>query len=61
MSMSLTGTLEPKDNKFAIHNTNYNNNSIMSQSMDGPRSFLTSPAKTYSNNSTLDRRYGNHF
>ncbi|XP_063698663.1 protein spire isoform X2 [Culicoides brevitarsis] len=54
MSMSLTGTLD---------NNNKENGSIMSQSIDGPKSmtgsyygFAQSPAKTQSNCSTLDRK-----
>lgn len=53
MSMSLTGTLE----------SNKENGSIMSQSVEGPKSmtgsyigFASSPAKTQSNCSTLDRK-----
>lgn len=37
---------------------NSNRNSIMSRSMEGPRSLPPqSPARPHSNNSTLDRRY----
>lgn len=43
----------------SVDSTNSNRNSIMSRSMEGPHSLPPqSPARPYSTNSTLDRRYG---
>lgn len=42
----------------SVESANSNRNSIMSRSMEGPHSLPPqSPARPYSNNSTLDRRY----
>lgn len=41
----------------SVESANSNRNSMMSRSMDGPHSLPPqSPARPYSNNSTLDRR-----